>query len=120
MSETVTELRTITQGYKVETLCGLFGNSRQAYYQQMNYNYKEVVKSEILLQLVGQERKLMPRIGGRKLLYKIQDRVPQQLLLGRDFFFDFLREYGLLVSQKALQSQNDFFKSLVTEVSLIL
>lgn len=66
----------------------------------MNYNYKEVVKSEILLQLVGQERKLMPRIGGRKLLYKIEDRLPEELMLGRDSFFDFLRDYGLLVRKK--------------------
>jgi len=74
----------------------------------MNYNYKEVVKSEILLQLVGQERKLMPRIGGRKLLFKIQDRLPQELLLGRDLFFDFLREYGLLVRKKRYRARTTF------------
>ncbi len=74
----------------------------------MNYNYKEVVKSEILLQLVGQERKLMPRIGGRKLLYKIQDRLPQELLLGRDLFFDFLRESGLLVRKKRYRARTTF------------
>ena len=74
----------------------------------MNYNYKEVVKSEILLQLVGQERKLMPRIGGRKLLFKIQDRLPQELQLGRDLFFDFLREYGLLVRKKRYRAKTTF------------
>lgn len=74
----------------------------------MNYNYKEVVKSEILLQLVGQERKLMPRIGGRKLLYKIQDRLPHELLSGRDLFFDFLREYGLLVRKKRYRARTTF------------
>jgi len=74
----------------------------------MNYNYKEVVKSEILLQLVGQERKLMPRIGGRKLLFKIQDRLPQELLIGRDLFFDFLREYGLLVRKKRFRARTTF------------
>jgi len=74
----------------------------------MNYNYKEVVKSEILLQLVGQERKLMPRLGGRKLLYKIQDRLPQELLLGRDLFFNFLREYGLLVRKKRYRARTTF------------
>ena len=98
----------MNQSYKVETLCGLFGNSRQAYYQQMNYNYKEVVKSEILLQLVGKERKLMPRIGGRKLLYMIQDRLPQELQLGRDSFFEFLRENGLLVRKKRYKAKTTF------------
>jgi transposase InsO family protein len=89
-------------------LCGLFGYSRQAYYQQMNYNYKEVVKSEILLQMVTQERKLMPRIGGRKLLYMIQDRLPEELMLGRDSFFNFLRDYGLLVRKKRFRAKTTF------------
>lgn len=98
----------MNQGYKVDTLCGLFGNSRQAYYQQMRYNYKAVVKSDILLQLVGQERKLMPRIGGRKLLSKIADRLPEELQIGRDSFFDFLREYGLLVRRKRYRAKTTF------------
>jgi len=98
----------MNQCYKVETLCGLFGYSRQAYYQQMNYNYKEVVKSEILLQLVARERKLMPRLGGRKLLYKLQDRLPQELQLGRDSFFNFLRENGLLVRRKRYRAKTTF------------
>jgi putative transposase len=74
----------------------------------MRYNYKSVVKSEILLQLVGQERKLMPRIGGRKLLSKIADRLPEELQLGRDSFFDFLREYGLLVRRKRYRAKTTF------------
>ena len=74
----------------------------------MNYNYKEVVKSEILLQMVTQERKLMPRIGGRKLLYMIQDRLPEELMLGRDSFFNFLRDYGLLVRKKRFRAKTTF------------
>ena len=74
----------------------------------MNYNYKEVVKSEILLQMVTQERKLMPRIGGRKLLYMIQDRLPDELMLGRDSFFNFLRDYGLLVRKKRFRAKTTF------------
>jgi putative transposase len=98
----------MNQGFKVDTLCGLFGYSRQAYYQQMNYNYKVVVKSEILLQLVTRKRKLMPRIGGRKLLYMIQDRLPEELMLGRDSFFSFLREHGLLVRRKRYRAKTTF------------
>ncbi len=98
----------MNQGFKVDTLCGLFGYSRQAYYQQMNYNYKEVVKSEMLLQLVARKRKLMPRIGGRKLLYMIQDRLPEELMLGRDSFFSFLREHGLLVRRKRYRAKTTF------------
>jgi len=81
-------------------LCDLFGKSRQAYYQLSKYNYKEEVKTEILLQLVEKERKIMPRIGGRKLLYLIQPRLPEELYLGRDSFFEFLRERGLLIRKR--------------------
>lgn len=81
-------------------MCELFGRSRQAYYQRVKYNYKEEVKSEILLQLVEKERKLMPRLGGRKLLLRIQPRLPEELYLGRDLFFEFLREKGLLVRKR--------------------
>jgi transposase InsO family protein len=93
-------LRTKQPQQDIGTLCGLFGKSRQAYYQRLKYNYKEVLKAEILLQLIAGERELMPRIGGRKLLYKLQPRLPSELLMGRDKFFDFLREYKLLVRRK--------------------
>jgi transposase InsO family protein len=39
----------------------------------------------------------MPKIGGRKLLKLIDSDLPQELKMGRDSFFDFLREKGLLV-----------------------
>jgi len=81
-------------------LCALFGRSRQAYYQKIKYNYKEEAKAEILLQLIAAERKLMPRLGGKKLLYKIKPVLPEELSIGRDKFFDFLREHNLLVRHK--------------------
>ncbi|MFT3752298.1 MAG: IS3 family transposase [Paludibacter sp.] len=81
-------------------MCDLFGRSRQAYYQRNKYNYKEEVKEEILLQLVEIQRELMPKIGGRKLLELIQPRLPTELSIGRDSFFDFLRRYGLLVGKR--------------------
>ena len=81
----------------MDTLCDMFGKSRQAYYQRIKYNYKEEVKEEILLQLVENQRKLMPKIGGRKLLEIIQPWLPEELDLGRDCFFDFMRRHGLLI-----------------------
>lgn len=82
------------------TLCELFGKSRQAYYQRVNYNYKEVIKEEIILQMIRKERKKMPRVGGRKLILKIQPQLSEELFMGRDAFFDFLRENGLLVRRR--------------------
>jgi transposase InsO family protein len=84
----------------MEALCDLFGKSRQAYYQQSKYIYKQEVKSEILLQLIEKQRKLMPRLGGRKLLELIQPGLPEELNLGRDSFFEFLRDKGLLMRKR--------------------
>ena len=81
-------------------MCDLFGRSRQAYYQRSKYNYKEEVKEEILFQLVEKQRELMPKLGGRKLLEVIQPRLPPELSIGRDSFFDFLRRHGLLVGKR--------------------
>jgi len=78
-------------------LCELFGYSKQAYYQRSKYNYRQEVKSEILCQLIEKQRKIMPMIGGRKLLRLIEPDLPKELKMGRDTFFDFLREKGLLV-----------------------
>jgi len=84
----------------MDTLCDLFGRSRQAYYQRSKYNYKEEVKEEILFQLVERQREMMPKLGGRKLLELIQPRLPTELSIGRDSFFDFLRRHGLLVGKR--------------------
>lgn len=89
-------------------MCDLFGKSRQAYYQHTRYVYKEEAKTEILLQLVGKERKLMPRIGGRKLLLSIQPHLPAELYLGRDSFFEFLREQGLLIRKRRYRARTTY------------
>jgi hypothetical protein len=96
----VTELRTINSVVDIDTLWELFGRSRQAYYQRSKYNYKEKIKEDILLQLVEKQRELIPKLGGRKLLELIQPRLPAELKLGRDSFFDFLRRQGLLAGKR--------------------
>ena len=53
-----------------------------------------------MLQLVEKQRELMPKVGGRKLLELIQPRLPIELSIGRDSFFDFLRRHGLLVGKR--------------------
>jgi transposase InsO family protein len=92
----------------MDTLCDMFGKSRQAYYQRSKYNYKEETKEDILLQLVNKERDSMPKIGGRKLLERIQPRLPTELNIGRDSFFDFLRRNGLLVGKRRRRVKTTF------------
>ena len=96
----MTELHTESWALEVNSLCELFGRSRQAYYQRTRYNYKQWAKSEILCQLVEKQREMMPRIGGRKLFKIIAGSLPEEMKMGRDSFFDFLRENGLLVRKR--------------------
>jgi putative transposase len=104
----VIELSTKGAGCKINTLCELFGRSRQAYYQHSKYNYKQEVKQEILVQLVEKQRKIMPRIGGRKLLQLIQPGLPEELYLGRDAFFDFLRDNVLLIRKRRYRARTTY------------
>ena len=86
----------------------MFGKSRQAYYQRKKYIFKQEVKSEILLQLIARERKYMPRLGGRKLLKRIHSKLPEELQIGRDALFNFLREENLLVRRRKYKARTTY------------
>lgn len=82
---------------KVATLCELFGNTRQAYYQSRKQLYKKRSEQELVLEAVRRIRKKMPRLGSRKLLIRLLE---QGFQIGRDALFDLLRENNLLVRRK--------------------
>jgi transposase InsO family protein len=61
----------------------------------------EVVLASFLLDLIQRERKLQPRIGGKKLYYILKDEI--HLLypdFGRDKFLQFLSEHDLTIKKK--------------------
>lgn len=86
-------------------LCGLLGYSPQAYYQHDQYTEDRVFKEEELIQQVLAHRRLQPRLGGRKLLVLMQQ---QGLGMGRDAFFELLKEQGLLVRRKRKSVRTTF------------
>lgn len=78
--------------------CSLLGYSRQAYYQYQKQQEKEAFAEELIVQEVLRHRRLQKRIGGRKLFGMMSNFLHQHAIgLGRDVFFNVLREYGLLV-----------------------
>lgn len=82
-------------------LCSLLGYSRQAYYKQMHNSSKVALKEELILQQVMYIRKYQKRLGGRKLLHKLEGFMQQQAIaMGRDAFFNLLRSNGLLVRKR--------------------
>jgi transposase InsO family protein len=74
------------------------GMSRQNFYKGRIARRREEVDAELVEQLVQGERRLQPRLSGRK-LFKILAQVlaNEGRPLGRDKFFAVLREKGLLV-----------------------
>ena len=78
-------------------LCGLFGYTRQAYYQQRLRNSYHAIKGEIVLEKVKEQRKDMPRLGARKLLHLLKK---DGIDIGRDKLFELLRNNNMLVKRR--------------------
>jgi transposase InsO family protein len=82
-------------------LCSWFGLTRQAYYQSKNRVEKDLIEQEILLDKIGDIRKDHKRLGGRKLFFKLEAFMAEHnIKMGRDAFFDLLRDNKLLVKQR--------------------
>ncbi|MFN6063580.1 MAG: IS3 family transposase [Bacteroidota bacterium] len=82
-------------------LCSWFGLTRQAYYQSKNRVEKDLIEQEILLDKIGDIRKDHKRLGGRKLFFKLETFMHEHnIKMGRDSFFDLLRDNKLLIKQR--------------------
>jgi transposase InsO family protein len=69
--------------------------SRQAVHQYRRRSMSQQGQVVAILPQVKALRQIMPRVGGRKLLHHLP-----HLGIGRDKFFDILRQYGLLVKRR--------------------
>lgn len=92
----------------LEQLCALFGKTRQAYYQKLNYNYQEYAEDGIIVDLVQEYRKDMGHIGGRKLWDLINNRPDSNLFVGRDRLFDILDREHLKVHRKRRSTRTTY------------
>lgn len=89
------------KGISLADLCSWFGLTRQAYYQSKSRVQQDLIEQEILLDKIGDIRKNHKRLGGRKLFFKLEDFMNEhQIKMGRDAFFDLLRENNLLIKQR--------------------
>lgn len=88
-------------GISVSVLCGRVGMSRQNYYAARRLRGRREIEEGLVLELVRQERRLQPRLGGRKLLHLLgADLEEAGVSVGRDRFFELLAENDLLVAPK--------------------
>jgi putative transposase len=75
--------------------------SRQSYYKSFHSQSQRLEDNEKLLQIIHPIRQLMPRIGGRKLYFMIQEELLKNAFkIGRDRFFHWLAHHDLLISPK--------------------
>lgn len=82
-------------------LCSLLGRNRQAYYWRLAAGEREVFGAELLVQEVIRIRSELKRIGGRKLYLMTREfRSEHGIRIGRDAFFEVLREEGLLIRRR--------------------
>ena len=78
-------------------LCGVFGNTRQAWHKKQKIIFRRAVEEHLIIEMVCDIRREMPRIGGRKLTKMLTDN---KVRIGRDALFGILRRNGLLVRRR--------------------
>jgi len=72
--------------------------SRQNYYKIHKERQREKVDKGLIGELVQAERSSQPRLGGRKLFFMLKNELEAAgVSIGRDRFFNVLRESGLLL-----------------------
>ena len=82
-------------------LCGLFGKTRAAIYDYQKRLQRDQLEDELVLQHVNEIRKTLPRLGTRKLHYKLAPRLQEhKLTIGRDYLFNLLAEHQLLIRRR--------------------
>ena len=94
-------MKTYFQHIGLAKLCGWFGVSRQAYYQNGWKAIDTTIEEELVLHQVKQIRQHHPRLGTRKLHDKLQEFMQEhKIKMGRDALFDLLSENRLLVRRR--------------------
>lgn len=85
----------------ISALCRRTGVSRQAYYQHHRRVKNRRKTEQQVLELVRRERRVNPRMGTRKLHYKLTPELNKQgVSIGRDALFDLLSRKGMLVAPR--------------------
>lgn len=125
--QTVAKLKDQNPTVAIEQLCKLFGKTRHAYYDNTWRAKDNLLKDEIILQLVASIRTALPRIGTRKLHHMLKSQLQEHCLeIGRDYLFALLAENKLLIrtrKRKVTTTQSHHwmrkYSNLIREQKLI-
>ena len=108
----------------METLCGLFGKSKQAYYKHKRKSFSDLDVENEILSLVAYYRQEMPIIGGIKLYVLVRSVLGDTMGMGRDKFLNLLHRHRLIIpprkSHHTTNSNHVYFKypNLVQNLSI--
>lgn len=100
----------------MQTLCGLFGKSRQAWYDEQKREDNASLQAGLLLAEVRRLRLDLPSVGVDVLHYQLTDfRQQHGIKIGRDKLANLLRESGLLIRKRSRKvkttwSHHHYFK----------
>jgi len=87
-------------------MCNYFHYTRAAYYKSLKGQEMDSFSEALILDLVLEERRLQPRLGGKKLYFMLSSGIhviyPH---FGRDKLFKLLDKYDLLVKRKKQYSK---------------
>jgi transposase InsO family protein len=98
------------------SLCRLAGYTRQAYYGYFQESEREAFRSDLIVSEVMRIRTVQRRIGVRKLYHMMQEFLEgHRLEIGRDRFFDLMRDYSLLVRRRQSKSPRTTFSAFWRE-----
>ncbi|MBL0126019.1 MAG: hypothetical protein IPP83_00900 [Flavobacteriales bacterium] len=94
-------MKMLHPSYSQQELCRSLGVSRQAHHKSSARTARVVMGREALMAMITEIRQQQRKVGGRK-LYRMLCGPIQSLKvpMGRDGFFEFLREEGLLVRKR--------------------
>ena len=106
----------------METLCGLFGKSKQAYYKHKRKSFSDMEIEREVICIVNSYRSQMPVIGGLKLYLLTRSVLGDALGMGRDKFLQLLHRHKLIIPPRkprhTTNSNHVYFKypNLVKEL----
>jgi putative transposase len=85
----------------LDSLCSLFGYSRQAYYDWRHRKEEEDIEEALIVDLVKHIRKKIPRCGTRTLHFMLRnDWLEYGIKCGRDRLMEILRDHSMLIRPK--------------------
>jgi transposase InsO family protein len=87
-------------------VCQVLEITRQGHHKALAAEAPKELAVEMVTQLVAEHRRFQPRLGGMKLHRLMKaDLAAMGIKLGRDRFFDVLREEGLLVERRRARTK---------------